>query len=330
MKTKFRVSSLCILLAMMMVVSMCLVSCKNTEQTASEAGAEPTSEPSGVGVVTPREVYAGEWMEKTEEFYRGTDLDNEIIIDEIYADCFFAHCVIPRPYTIKVNGVLSDEWCVGDQVSVTYENAYYDKQNRAEADLVTIAPSELELDSDVCYKPVIYLYPEEPTEVDVALTLNGELTCTYPAYQDGWKVHAMPDGTLTDANGQTYNYLYWEGETYSEYDFSKGFCVKGEDTAAFLEDALSKLGLNRKEANEFIVYWLPLMQENAYNVISFQETAYTDAAKLEVSPNPDTLIRVFMTYKACDEFVHIEVQELTAPLREGFTVVEWGGTEVVD
>ena len=43
---------------------------------------------------------------------------------------------------------------------------------------------------------------------------------------------------------------------------TEGFCVKGEDTAAFLEDALSKLGLNRKEANEFIVYWLPLMEQN--------------------------------------------------------------------
>ncbi|MBE7019022.1 MAG: hypothetical protein E7413_03995 [Ruminococcaceae bacterium] len=178
-------------------------------------------------------------------------------------------------------------------------------------------------------KPVIYLYPEEPTEVDVTLTLNGELTCTYPAYQDGWTVHAMPDGTLTDANGQIYNYLYWEGETYSEYDFSKGFCVKGEDTAAFLEDALAKLGLNRREANEFIVYWLPLMQENAYNVISFQGAAYTDDAKLDVSPAPDTVIRVFMAYQPSLEYVEMQAQELTAPVREGFTVVEWGGSEVV-
>ena len=49
----------------------------------------------------------------------------------------------------------------------------------------------------------------------------------------------------------------------TEYDFSTGFCVPGSGTAEFLEDALGKLGLNRTEANEFIVYWLPLMQENA-------------------------------------------------------------------
>ena len=92
-------------------------------------------------------------------------------------------------------------------------------------------------------KPVLYLYPEEETEVAVRLDYDGDLTCTYPAYEDGWTVTAAPDGTLTDEAGQTYNYLYWEGVTRTAYDFSRGFCVPGADTAAFLEDALAQLGL---------------------------------------------------------------------------------------
>ena len=60
-------------------------------------------------------------------------------------------------------------------------------------------------------KPVIYLYPEQETDVRVTLDLAGELTCAYPAYGDGWNVHAAPDGTLTDEDGQIYRYLYWEG-----------------------------------------------------------------------------------------------------------------------
>lgn len=115
----------------------------------------------------------------------------------------------------------------------------------------------------------------------------------------------------------------------AEYDFSKGFCVKGEDTAVFLEHALAELGLNRREANEFIVYWLPLMQDNPYNIISFQSDIYTDAAKLDIAPEPDTMIRVFMAWHSADEAVEIEEQELTSPERVGFTVVEWGGAEVV-
>ena len=233
------------------------------------------------------------------------------------------------PYQIKLNGTLSDDWCVGDQVICTYENVYYDNENqRVEVDFLTVEPSDFELEPGVDYKPVIYLYPEEETEVAVKLDYNGLLTCTYPVYNDGWRVTASPDGTLTDKNGMQYNYLYWEGETLTQYDFSKGFCVKGEDTAEFLEYALAALGLTRREANEFIVFWLPMMQENNYNIISFQTEAYTSSARLEITPTPDSIIRVFMAYKASDEYVKIEAQELTAPKRDGFTVIEWGGTEV--
>ena len=102
----------------------------------------------------------------------------------------------------------------------------------------------------------------------------------------------------------------------------------GSDTAQFLETALEKLGLNRREANEFIVYWLPQMEQNPYNIISFQTDVYTDAAKLEIEPAPDTIIRVFMTWQASDAFADIPEQELSAPVRTGFTAVEWGGTEI--
>ena len=177
-------------------------------------------------------------------------------------------------------------------------------------------------------KPVIYLYPETETEITVQLDYSGELTCTYPAYNDGWTVTAAPDGTLIDEKGQTYNYLYWEGAGTEQYDFSQGFCVAGADTAAFLEDALAQLGLTRKEANEFIVYWLPQMEDNPYNLITFQQEAYTEAAKLTVTPTPDSVLRVFMTWKPLTEPVDIPAQELPTFERHGFTAVEWGGAEI--
>lgn len=273
--------------------------------------------------------FTEQWLDKATAATYENDIFSDIIITRIYANCFFAETVIPVPYEIKLNGTLSDEWCVGDQVICTYENTYYDEENnRVEADMLTIRESTFEMEPGECYKPVIYLYPEEETDISVNLILDGRLTCTYPAYNDGWTVTASPDGTLTDAKGRTYNYLYWEGETYARYDLSKGFCVKGEDTAVFLEDALEKLGLTRREANEFIVYWLPQMQDNPYNIISFQTGIYTNAAKLAVNPAPDTLIRVFMAWQASDTPVVLENQELSAPDRTGFTVVEWGGAEM--
>lgn len=273
--------------------------------------------------------YTEQWLDKSTAEKYDHNIFDHIKITKIYSNCFFARTVIPMPYEIKVNGILSDEWCVGDQVACTYGNVYYDEATRhVEADMKTIKVSDWQPEPGVDYKPVIYLYPEKEMQVSVDLTLDGKLTCTYPAYNNGWTVTAAPDGTLTDAKGQTYNYLYWEGETYAQYDLSKGFCVKGEDTAAFLEEALDKLGLTRREANEFIVYWLPLMEQNPYNIISFQTDIYTDAAQLKVNPAPDTLIRVFMAWQASETAVDLREQELTAPERTGFTVVEWGGTEL--
>lgn len=177
-------------------------------------------------------------------------------------------------------------------------------------------------------KPVIYLYPEETTQVEVLLETDGELVASWPAYGDGWRVTAQPDGTLTDEDGNEYSYLFWEAESNTVYDFSQGFCVAGEDTGEFLRETLAAMGLTPKEYNEFIVYWLPLMQGNPYNLISFQDEAYTESAVLTVSPAPDSLLRVFMAWRPLTEAVEIEPQAIEPFQRNGFTVVEWGGAQV--
>lgn len=181
----------------------------------------------------------------------------------------------------------------------------------------------------VSAKPVIYLYPEADTEVRVKLDFDGKLTCTYPEYQDEWHVMAQPDGTLTDSRtNKVYSYLFWEGISDTAYDMSRGYVVKGEDTAAFLQDTLEKMGLLPKEYNEFIVYWLPKMQDNPYNLITFQTEAYTNHAKLEITPEPDSILRVFMAYKPLQEAVAIEEPSIEPFERKGFTAIEWGGAEV--
>ena len=179
-------------------------------------------------------------------------------------------------------------------------------------------------------KPIIYLYPEKDTVCTVKLDLNGEITCSYPECKEcGWENFiAKPDGTLVFPDGSEYYALYWEGKGTTDLDMTTGFCVKGSDTVEFLSDILPKLGLSNKEANEFIIYWLPRMQNNAYNLISFQTSAYTDSAKLTVTPTPDTVIRVFMAYVPLENSVEIAPQTIETPERNGFVVVEWGGSEV--
>ena len=184
-------------------------------------------------------------------------------------------------------------------------------------------------DAAVAEKPVIYLYPKQEMLVRVELDFDGTLTSTYPEYANGWNILARPDGALVDpVTGRQYYCLFWEGLTDAQYDLSSGFVVPGGETREFLEDALFQMGLTDKEANEFIIYWLPQMEGNAYNLISFQQEAYTDSAHLIISPEPDSLLRVFMAWKPLDAPIEIPPQEFAIFDRKGFVVVEWGGAKL--
>ena len=70
------------------------------------------------------------------------------------------------------------------------------------------------------------------------------------------------------------------------------------------------------------------MEGNPYNLIAFQDEVYTENAALSISPTPDTLLRVFMAWKPLDRSVELPPQTLAAPVRTGFTLVEWGGAEI--
>ncbi len=177
-------------------------------------------------------------------------------------------------------------------------------------------------------KPVIYLYPEQPTDVTVTLHYpKEELTYTYPAYEDGWRVRAEPDGTLTNLkDGSTHYYLFWEGDKEVDWHLSEGFVVKGDETEAFLREKLAFLGLTPREYNDFITYWAPKMCQNPYNLISFSTEQYQALAPLTVTPAPDSMLRVHMVYKGLKAPVKVLPQTLSPWLRTGFAVVEWGGS----
>lgn len=226
--------------------------------------------------------------------------------------------------------------------SNSFKNILYDKRDSGKCLLEARIPKkyyigqELTIETEVIvavndyvYKPVIYLYPEETTDINVKLSIDGDLKYTYPEYpENGWNVTASPDSVLHDASGREYSYLFWEGSSDCSWDMSKGFVVKGSDTVSFLQEKLEYLGLTPKEYNDFIVFWLPKMQDNEYNLISFQTDLYEDYAKLDITPEPDCIQRVFMAFKPLDKYEEVPEQELEPFTRHGYSVIEWGGTEV--
>lgn len=182
-------------------------------------------------------------------------------------------------------------------------------------------------------KPVIYFYPEKPLDILVKLDFNGQITDSYPLYDNkikGWDIKALPNGKIiNNQDGKGYSYIFWEGLFNNQiFTTKEGFVVSGEDTLSFLQKKLKEIGLKESEYNEFIVYWLPRMQHNKYNLISFVQDEYTNNAKLTIIPKPDSLLRVFMTYKPLDNKIEIKPQTFKTFERNGFTIVEWGGTKI--
>ena len=179
-------------------------------------------------------------------------------------------------------------------------------------------------------KPVIYLYPEKEEEIEVKVGYPERFTCVYPEYNDGWKITALPDGTLKDDKREYYS-LYYESENTKKYngDLKEGFVIESKDIVKFLEEKLAILGLNDKESEEFIIYWLPQLQSNKYIYIRFQTMEEIEEnMPLYISKTPDTIIRIMMEWKGLDEKIEVKEQELQEVNRNGFTVVEWGGTEL--
>ncbi len=213
----------------------------------------------------------------------------------------------------------------------TGQGLFYDEKGIVTKIMYDDDKHPLNINSMKCAKPVIYLYPTEKTEISVKLDFNqNQLKHTYPKYnpEKGWNVIAEPNGNLKNVeNGKDYYALFWEGQSQKQTEIKQGFVIKGENTAEFLEEKLAILGLNWRESNEFMMYWLPQMENNNYNLIHFSTEEYTNNFPVVITPRPDNFIRVFMVFEPLETAIEIPIQELTPVERGGFTAVEWGGAK---
>ncbi len=175
-------------------------------------------------------------------------------------------------------------------------------------------------------KPILYLYPEKETFVTVSFKHPENLTTTYPKFKDNWYVKASPNGDLYDMDNNYYYGLYWEENSNHQVDFKTGFYVTKENAISFLEEKLTTIGLNAKERNEFIMYWLPILEKNKQSLVYFELTEErNNYNELIINPQPDSLLRVAIHVKKVNQKVNIKEQKLPQFKRQGFTAVEWGG-----
>lgn len=192
-------------------------------------------------------------------------------------------------------------------------------------------------------KPAIYLYPEEETKINVQVEIpNGTFLYTDPLYpSNGWNVRAKPNGDLhylgeisKDSKGKTnyansvFPYLYYEARIHDSaiQKPTKGFIKKYEDLAMYYDELLPKLGLNKKESDEFKKYWVSALPYSPYYFIGVVSPDNLNTIEpLTITPKQDTTIRVSLYFEALKHFKVVTPPTITTPQRIGFTVVEWGG-----
>ena len=182
-------------------------------------------------------------------------------------------------------------------------------------------------DDIVVKKPILYLYPEKEMMVNVKFEHEENLLSTYPKYKNSWNVLAKKDGTLIDNSGREYYALYWDEKLKHEENFETGFFVKSENSIEFLENKLSEMGLTDREANEFIMFWLPIMEQGGDNLVHFH---FTDDRQMQnkiyIEPAVDSLFRISIEIKKTDKEIKIKEQNIEKFERYGFSALEWGGT----
>lgn len=201
--------------------------------------------------------------------------------------------------------------------------AFHDDGSTSTAHLtVFFSPATAEMG-----KPVIYLYPERTAKIFVDVEPEGGISVSEPELGKGWTVVATSDSKIYNfADGGIYPYLFWEGYAYDFVTPEEGFVVESEGVEKFFDEKLAILGLNEVEIADFKEFWVPRLNEDPYYFITFiSQENFDKYAPLTVSPEPDSVIRVFFDYKGLDKKMEVKEQKLATPEREGFTVVEWGG-----
>ncbi|MBI2021432.1 hypothetical protein HYS93_00945 [Candidatus Daviesbacteria bacterium] len=187
--------------------------------------------------------------------------------------------------------------------------------------------------SPLC-KPAIYLYPQQKQRVNVRVKTLGYLTYTDPIYpkETGWIATAYPDGKI-ETNQKTYPYLYYESKVEDKFikKPDQGFVVKFDKLAETFDFLLPKLGLDPNQTKDFKDYWTKALAYSPYYFVGVMSQNEVDQIEpLEVSPKPDTVIRVRLYFQALDSQIQVSLPILITPQKSGFSLVEWGGLVKTD
>ncbi len=279
-------------------------------------------------------IYAYEDVNSEELEYIGAAYDGSVyqkkdMVNDSFTNKLYEEDYVGGEYW-KVNALtVDDNGAISFEDYLTYHPVIYIKDPYGY--YIRLTNSEFYA-SGGCAKPAIYLYPEETTDISVKVIPNGRLVFTLPQYNDEWNIKVTPDGDITNlTDGKLYRYLWWDSVSYGFEKPGEGFVVPKNNVSSFLTEKLREMNLNTNERSDFMEYWVPKLADIDTDLvyISFLFNEEVDQiAKLEVSPSPKNVFRVFMIYRAIERDTIVTPLHIERADRHGYTLVEWGGAEI--
>lgn len=186
-----------------------------------------------------------------------------------------------------------------------------------------------EVPRTVVWKPMLYLYAPDTMDVTVTMGQPERVSVSYPALENNsWLVRAYPGGDLVSkSSGKRYYGLFWEGYSWDAPVSDTGFCLSREEFGERMDSILELKGLNFREREEFITFWISRIAQ-PFVAVRFPEQAFSRAFPVQIQPAPELFLRVFATFEQRATPMHLVAPHLEAIPRPAWTAVEWGGQEI--
>lgn len=175
------------------------------------------------------------------------------------------------------------------------------------------------------FKPNVYIYPEYSLNlsVKIELPLGGEIIKSVPKYGNGWNIFVDTSGRINDQ----YEYLFYECDIPDVFQRTEGWIVEKKDLTEFFKSNLEEYGFIEEEIQDFLEYWIPILDAKSYYEIFPQRKEILDQViRLEFSHQPKSILRLFYLINGTDKpGSNLRTPDTIHFTRRGFSVVEWGG-----
>jgi len=177
---------------------------------------------------------------------------------------------------------------------------------------------------NIVYKPNIYIYPNEKTELTVKIDfpMGGNIITSIPEYVNGWNIAVDTNGLIDN----TYSYLFYESNQPDIWQKTAGWTIQNAELESFFRKNMAEYGFYGQEIEDFIDYWIPRLTKYPFYSIYPQTFELIDKVIiLDFSKQPDSVLRLFYVIKG----QNILPDKLVEPIidsynREGYFVTEWG------